>query len=147
MELLKKTKKKLRTFLMIFFVNIVPNLGIKVQHKFPNTIDNSQDSIENAICKYENQTSIILIKKHMEGANSSFVFESITKEKIEKLITDLIIRKTIQSNNIHTKLVKEFGNLFSKIIATSIDRCIFVTGGTFVNVFKKAEVRQIYEKD
>ena len=83
----------------------------------------------------------------MEGANSSFVFETITKVKIEKLITDLIIGKTIQSNDIHTKLVKEFGNLFSKYIATSIDRCIFVTGGTFVNIFKKAEVWPIYEKD
>ena len=27
---------------------------------------------------------IILIKKHMEGANSSFVFDTVTKEKIEK---------------------------------------------------------------
>ena len=31
-----------------FLVNIVPNLGIKTQHEFPNTTDNSQDPIENA---------------------------------------------------------------------------------------------------
>ena len=74
----------------------------------------------------------------MEGANSSFVFETDTKENIEKLITNLNIRKAVQSNDIPTKLVKEFGYLFSKYIATSINRCI--TGGTFVNAFKKAEV-------
>ena len=34
-----------------FFVNILPNLGIKTHHEFPNTSDNSQDSIENTICK------------------------------------------------------------------------------------------------
>ena len=126
-------------------MNIVPNLGIKTQHEFLNTTDNSQDPIENAICKYENHPSIILIKKHMQGANSSFVFETVTKEKIEKLITNLNIRKAVQSNDIPTKLVKEFGYLFSKYIATSINRCI--TGGTFVNAFKKAEVWPIYKKD
>ena len=81
----------------------------------------------------------------MQGANSSFVFETVTKEKIEKLITNLNIRKAVQSNDIPTKLVKEFGYLFSKYIATSINRCI--TGGAFVNAFKKAEVRPIYKKD
>ena len=81
----------------------------------------------------------------MEDANSSFVFETDTKENIEKLITNLNIRKAVQSNDIPTKLVKEFGYLFSKYIATSINRCI--TGGTFVNAFKKAEVWPIYKKD
>ena len=105
----------------------------------------SQDPIENAICKYENHPSIILIKKHMEGANSSFVFETDTKENIEKLITNLNIRKAVQSNDILKKLVKEFSYLFSKYIASSINRCI--TGGTFVNAFKKSEVRPIYKED
>ena len=122
-----------------FFVNIVPNLGIKTQHEFLNTTDNSKDPIENAICKYENHPSIILIKKHMQGANSSFVFETVTKEKIEKLIENLNIKKAVQSKDIPTKLVKEFGYLFFKYIATSINRCI--TGGTFVNAFKKRKIK------
>ena len=81
----------------------------------------------------------------MQGANSSFVFETVRKEKIEKLITNLNIRKAAQFNDIPKKLVKEFGYLFSKYIATSINRCM--TGGSFVNAFKKAEVRPIYKKD
>ena len=80
----------------------------------------------------------------MQGANSSFVFETAIKEKIENLIANLNIRKAVQSNDIPTKLVKEFSYLFSKYIATSINRCI--TGGTFVNAFTKAEVRPIYKK-
>ena len=135
---LKKDEEKVANIFNNFFVNIVPNLGIKTQHEFLNTTDNSQDPIENAICKYENHPSIILIKKHMQGANSSFVFETVTKEKIEKLITNLNIRKAVQSNDIPTKLVQEFDYLFSKYIATNINRCI--TGGTIVNAFKKAEV-------
>ena len=120
-------KKQLKDF----FVYIEPNLDTKTQHEFFNTTDNSQDPIQNAICKYENHPSIILIKKHVELANSSFIFETVTKEKIEKLVTNLNIRKAVQSNDISTKLVKELGYLFSKYIVISINRCI--TEGTFVN--------------
>ena len=94
-----------------FFMNILPNLGINNQHEFLNTADNSQDPIENVICKYENRSSIISII-----SSSSFVFEAVTKEKIEKIITNLNIRKAVQSNDIPTKLVKEFGYLFSKAL-------------------------------
>ena len=45
----------------------------------------------------------------MEEPNSYFVFETITKKKIEKLVTNLNIRK-----------VKGFGYLYSKYIATRI---------------------------
>ena len=45
--------------------------------------------------KYEYYPSIILIKKHMEGANSSFVFETVAKEKIKKLVPNLNIRKIV----------------------------------------------------
>ena len=67
-------------------MNIVPNLGIETGHDLTplNTTDNSQDPIENTLCKYEDHANIILIKKHMDGVNSSFVFEIVTKEKIEK---------------------------------------------------------------
>ena len=52
-------------------MNVVPNLGIRTQYKFLNTTDNSQNPIENAISKYQNHLSIILIKKNMEGTNSN----------------------------------------------------------------------------
>ena len=81
----------------------------------------------------------------MEGTNSFFVFETFTKEKFERLITNLNIRKAVQSNDIPTKLVKELDYIFSKYTATSINRCI--TGGTFVNAFKKIDVGSIYKKD
>ena len=70
----------------------------------------------------------------MEDANSSFVFETVTTEKFEELITNLNIRNAVQS-----------GYLFSRYTATTINRCI--TGGTFVNAFKKTEVWPIYERD
>ena len=117
-----------------FFVNIVPNLDIRTQHEFFNKTHNSKDPIANAISKYENHPNIILIKRHT----------TVTEEKIEKLVTNLYIRKAVQSNDIPTKLIKERGYLFSKYIARSINRCI--AEGTFINAFRKAKVRAIYKK-
>ena len=77
-------------------MNIVPNLGIWTQHEFLNTTDSSQNLIEDVICKNEDPPSIILIKEHMEETKSSIV----TKEKIEKLVTKVYIRKAIPFNDI-----------------------------------------------
>ena len=97
-------------------MNIVPNLVIRTQHEFLSTTDNSQDLIENAICKYENHPSIILSKKYMEKGNSSFAFETVTKENIEKLVTNLNIRKAVQSNDIPTKVSLQSNDIPSKTI-------------------------------
>ena len=42
-------KRKSQIFLMIFFLNIVPNLGITTEHEFFNTTNISHNPIENAI--------------------------------------------------------------------------------------------------
>ena len=60
----------------------------------------------------------------MEGTNSSFTFETVTKEKTEKLVTNLNTRKAVQFNDIPTKPVKEFGYLFFEYIASNINSCI-----------------------
>ena len=78
-----KSEEEVANIFSNFFVNIVTNLDIRTQHEFLNTTDNSQDPTENAICKYENHPSIILLKKHMEGANSFFVFDTVTKRKLK----------------------------------------------------------------
>ena len=89
-----------------FFVKIVPNLGINTKHDFLNTTNISHNPIEKAVYKYENHSSVIAIKKHIKGTNSSFSFQSVTKEKTAKLITNLDIKKVVQSMDIQTKLVK-----------------------------------------
>ena len=71
-------------------MNIFPNLGKRTQDEFLNTTDNSQDRIGNTISKYENHPSIISITRHIEGANSSSIFKTVTKEKIEELVTPKI---------------------------------------------------------
>ena len=45
----------------------------------------------------------------MKGTNSSFSFQTVTKENIAKLLMNLDIKKAVQSMDVLTNLVKEFG--------------------------------------
>ena len=127
-----------------FFVNIVPNLGINTEHDFLNTTNISHNPSENAVYKYENHPSVIAIKKYMKGTNSSFSFQTVTKENIAKLITNLHIKKAVQSVDIPTKLVKEFGCWFLSFIASNINKCI--NEGTYVDAFKKPKFDKFTKK-
>ena len=60
----------------------------------------------------------------MKGTNSSFFFQTVTKENTAKLTTNLDNKKAAQSMDIRTKLVKEFGWLFSSFIAFNVHKCI-----------------------
>ena len=85
-----------------FFVKIVPILGINTEHEFLNTTNISLNPIENAIYKYVNHPSAIAIKNHMKGTNSSFSFQTVTKQNTAKLITNL--DNKLKSMDIPTKL-------------------------------------------
>ena len=119
-----RDEKEVANIFNDFFVNIVPNLGINTKHDFLNTTNISHNPIENAIYKYENHPSVIAIKSHMKGTNSSFFFQTVTKENTAKLTMNLDNKKAAPSMDIPTKLVKEFGCLFSSFIASNVHKCI-----------------------
>ena len=48
------------------------------------------------------------------------------------------------TKDIPTKLVKEFGCLFSSFVASNVNKCI--KEGTYVDAFKKSEIRPLYKK-
>ena len=91
---LVRDEKEVANIFNYFFVNIVTNLGRNTEHDFLNTTNFSHNPIENAVYKYENHPSAIAIKKYMKGTNSSFSFQTVTKENIAKLITNLDIKKS-----------------------------------------------------
>ena len=56
---------------------------------------NTKTLIENAIYKYENHPSVIAIKNHIKATNSSFSFQTVTKESTAKLIRNLDKKKLL----------------------------------------------------
>ena len=73
-----------------------------------------------------------------------FFFKTFTKENTAKLITNLDIRKAVQSMGTPTKLANEFGILFSSFVVSNVNKCI--NKGTYVDSFKKADFRPLYKK-
>ena len=108
-----RDEKEVANIFYDFFVNTVSNLGINTEHEFLNTTNISHNRIENAIYKYENHPSVIAIKNRTKNTNSSFSFQAVAEENTAKRITNLDNKKAVQSMDIPTKLVKEFGCLFS----------------------------------
>ena len=56
---------------------------------------NTKTRIENANYKYENHPSVIAIKNHIKATNSSFSFQTVTKESTAKLIRNLDKKKLL----------------------------------------------------
>ena len=66
----------------------------------------------------------------MRGTSSSFSFYTVTRENIAKLVTNLDIKKAVQSMNIPIKLIKASGCLLSGFIASNVNK--FINEGTYV---------------
>ena len=81
---LVRDEKEVANIFNDFFVNIVPNLRINTKHDVLNTTNISHNPTENAIYKYENHPSVLAIKNHMKDTNSSFSFQTVTKENTAK---------------------------------------------------------------
>ena len=75
----------------------------------------------------------------------NFSFNDITKPFFIKEIKNLDPKKTSQSNDIPTKLIKEYSEIFATIIVEDFNKCMH--NGTFPKRFKISEVIPVYKKD
>ena len=83
-EKLIKNEYQIANIFNTFFIEIVPNLGTKVDEIYLCDPSNISDPIETAIQKYKNHPSISLIKKMVSTVdkNNKFSFEPITEDDI-----------------------------------------------------------------
>ena len=99
--------------------------------------------MEHAIKCFENHSSIIAIK-HNRNPNDQFSFKPVTKEMIAKEISNLKSGKAVRSNDIPTKIIKDFKDLFATFIYNNYNKCLL--DGTFPEDLKTAEVVPVYKK-
>ena len=73
-------------------------------------------------------------------------FKEITKPFVVKeiKIKNLNPKKTSQSNNIATKLIKEYFDIFATILVEGFDKCMH--NSTFPKSFKISKVMPVYKK-
>ena len=128
-----------------YFVDIVPKLGIK------SVVSNRNNDLETGnlsaiIKKYKNHSSIIAIEKCMKGlGEKSFNFSKATNDIVLRNIQKLNTKKASQLNDVPTKYIKKFRDVFTPVITDDYNNCAAI--GIFPECFKTAEVVPTYKKD
>ena len=124
-----------------FFVNIVPNLKIPTNHDFDINFKVTGDPIVDAINKYENHPSIIMIKNKNK---TQFSFTVVEYDDILKKVKKLNTSKATQQSNIPTKILKENDEFFARFFHENFNLCIDVD--IFPSDLKIADVTPAYKK-
>ena len=86
------------------------------------SVEHFQDLLEKTIEKFKQHPGIIAIIK-IKPDKSNFWFSGVEKQSIESLIKTLDSSKTIQRDNIPTKLIKENMDIMSSIFNGNINKC------------------------
>ena len=113
------------------FVNVVSNLGI-------NILDGKSDN-------YDNHPSIITIKQHITDNNKVFALRNVTKEEISSGIQTLNCKKATLSNDMPTKIIQQFSEIFTDFLYNKFNSCL--RSGIFPDELKLAEVVPVYKKN
>ena len=128
-----------------YFVDIVPKLGIKPIVSIRNN-DLENGNLSTIIKKYKNHPSIIAIEKYMKDLQKKlFNFRKATNDIVLRNIQKLNTKNASQLNDIPTKYIKKFRDVFTPVITDDYNNCVFIS--IFPECFKTAEVIPSYKKD
>ena len=86
------------------------------------SVEHIQDMLQKIIEKFKQHPDIIAIIKHKPD-KSNFSFSGVEEQSIESLIKTLDSSKTIQRDNIPTKIIKENMDIMSSIFHGNINKC------------------------
>ena len=124
-----------------YFSNIVSNLDI--QH--PPNITLHHDLVLNAIKKFENNPSILQIKKQVPfDVAFPFSFRKITSNKILNEIKSLDESRVAESNDTPTKVIKENYDIFATFITENFNNMI--ENSVIPVSLKQADIKPIHKK-
>ena len=123
---LRKNEYQIANTFNTVFIEIVPNLGTKVDKRYLCNASNISDPIEKAMQKYKNHPSISIIKKVVPTVdkNNKFSFGPITADDVSQQIKRLDINKTKKELDIPAKLVKRFDNLIVNYLQENFNNCL-----------------------
>ena len=89
-----------------FFVQIVPSFKISPKENYETDVGNDNEAILNYINKFKNHSSIEVIKSRKKE-EQTFAFNYVRYEEVLNEIRKPKAAKTIQQNDIPTKIPKE----------------------------------------
>ena len=80
----------------------------------------------------------------MKESNKTFNFQNVCTDKVTSIIKKLNIKKSTKSDEIPTKVIKEFKTFFDEIFSKNFNSCLET--GSFPEHLKYAGVVPIYKK-
>ena len=125
-----------------FFINIVPNLKIPTNHHYDTDFLVTNDQVTNALNKFGNHPSIIVIKSK-RNADQCFPFAPVTYDNIMKKTNNLDTAKAFQQPDVPTKILKQNSDYFEGYFCGNINQCI--SKSMFPPDFKSADVTPVYK--
>ena len=124
-----------------FFSNVVPTLNIQKPKSFPMASGNL-DTIMSVIESFDKHASIVEIKA--KALDSTFHFRKTSCNEVEKVVSNLNIKKSWQQEDIPTKIIKLNKDLIATSIVENFNFCI--DQGEFPYELKHADIVPIHKK-
>ena len=87
---------------------------------------------------------MITIKQHITDKNKVFSFKEFTKEEISSAIKTLNHKKATLSNDIPTKIIQQFSEIFTDFLYNNFSSCL--ESRMFPDELKLAEVVPVFIK-
>ena len=81
----------------------------------------------------------------MKKYNKIFTFQNVGTDKVASIIKKLNSKKASKSDDIPTKVIKEFGTFFAEFLSKNFNSCLET--GSFPEGFMCAEVVPIFKKN
>ena len=96
------------------------------------------------VSNYDNHPSIISRKRHLTDKYKVFSFRNGTKEEISSEIKTLNRKKATLSNDIPTKIIQQFSEMFTDFLFNNFNSCL--ESGVFLDELKLAAVVPVFKK-
>ena len=118
-------------------------MKISTDHGSDNDFIATDDPVTNAVNKFKNHSSIIMIKKQ-EKNDQSFSFGPVTYDDILKIVNTLDTAKASKQSDIPTKILKQNSDYSAEYFYENIYQCI--SKSIFPPDLKLADVTPVYKK-
>ena len=135
-------EKELCKIFKDFFGSVVKDLKIPSVKGQGLNFSTSFPIINEFTREFELHTSISIVRK--KNITTSFTFSNVNQTEVMKIINDLDITKTCQSNDTPTKVAKYNDNIYASYICSHFNMCL--EKGEFPEILKDADIIPIHKK-
>ena len=132
-------KNRNYTFLKLLLIDF----GISIENVFDTSFISTEDLVQNAISKYRNHPSVVIIKEK-NYLSGKFSFSLVQYDDILKKVRNLDTAKASKQTDIPNKILNHNSEYFAEYFYDNINYCI--ENSNFPSDLKSEDVTPVYIK-